>query len=168
MANRNRTAGHNWEREIILSLKLFNLAPYAVSSRSESANRDAEKVDVMNKDEYKNGRIPIDIQAKTTAGNLNLPKLFDELPRWGREVVFHNKTKKIGKQFRTIGKFVYMRMDLALTIWRCINILKASNKSLDMQLRIERMHNKCLKDELEKYKELNEKSHESNNKSNNE
>lgn len=114
MSKRNRRAGHNWERECVEILSEF--FPHIVTSRSESRSRDDQKVDLINKDEYENGRLPIQIQCKTTVNSVNYSKLLDEMPK-GDNVVLHKRTVKSEKgKFVTKGKYAIMEIDLFLKL----------------------------------------------------
>lgn len=61
----NRTAGHNYERECAIELREIGF-PHVVTSREESVARDAQKIDLMNRNEAKNGRLPYNIQCKNS------------------------------------------------------------------------------------------------------
>ena len=105
---RNKNAGHSWERQVVDMLKEIGF-PNAVTTRSESRGRDAQKIDVMNKDEGKNGRLPYNIQAKTLSKPTAYPKLLSELPQDGSEinVVFHKQTQKDPKTGRFMPRGTY-------------------------------------------------------------
>jgi len=102
MASRNLTAGHNYERETIDNFKKVGY-PYTVSSRSENRTRDGEKVDLCNHNELKNGRLPFNVQCKTTSGNLAYEKVLGEIEliEGITNVVLNKKTKKSEK-----GRFI--------------------------------------------------------------
>lgn len=110
MSKRNRTAGHTWELECAKALA--PIFPNLVSARSESRNRDGQKVDLINKDEYKNGRCPLNIQCKTLAKSPQYPKLLNEMPEEGINTIFHRLTKKTAKGiFRKQEDYVILKMD---------------------------------------------------------
>lgn len=114
MANRNRDAGHNFERDMVLRLKESGLFPYAVTARAESRNRDNQKVDIMNTDEGLHGRMPYDFQCKTLSTSLNYPKLIAELPSLPgiMPVILHKQTKKSeGGKFMVKGTYAAMKLD---------------------------------------------------------
>lgn len=113
MASRNRTAGHNYERETIDNFKKVGY-PHTVSSRSENRTRDGEKVDLCNHNELKNGRLPFNVQCKTTCGKLSKKQVLGEsnlayekvlgeieLIEGITNVVLNKKTKKSEK-----GRFI--------------------------------------------------------------
>lgn len=107
---RNKNAGHGWEREIVNDLKEMGY-PHVVTTRSESRGRDAQKIDVMNKDEGENGRLPYNIQAKSLSKAAQYPKLLSELPivKGVMNVVFHKQTKaNESGRFMTQGKFAIL------------------------------------------------------------
>jgi hypothetical protein len=109
MGNRNRTAGHNWERQCVNLLKRF--FPNIITSRSESKSRDDQKVDLMNRNEFKNGKIPFDFQCKTTSSNINYVRLLDEMPDDNNPIILHKYTRKAEKNFIEGGKYVIMKLD---------------------------------------------------------
>lgn len=107
--NRNRTAGLNFERSIVHLLREIGYE-FAVTARSESKSRDDAKVDIMNKDEDKNGRMTINIQAKNTVNTLNYAKVLEEMPNEDGilDVVFHNQTEKKGTRFIRRGRYALL------------------------------------------------------------
>lgn len=108
---RNKNAGHAWEREVVKMLKEIGFE-HVVTSRSESKGRDAQKVDVINKDEGKNGRLEWNIQAKNLSKVAIYTKLLSELPQEGPEinVIFHKQTKKSGERFVTTGTYALLKL----------------------------------------------------------
>lgn len=106
MANRNRTAGHNYERQIIKELKELGF-PDCVSSRSESKNLDNKGVDVVS------NTLPIYVQIKTTKTSLNYDKIFKSFSLTDKPlVIFHKKTIKKLKKFVTSDEYVILKKDL--------------------------------------------------------
>lgn len=100
MANRNRTAGHNWEREVIKDLKKIGFAN-AVSARYESKRLDDAGVDIVNTG-------PFNMQCKNESKRPDYHKLITEMPA-GVNLVLHKFTKKTDKgKFTTQGKYVIM------------------------------------------------------------
>jgi len=71
MANRNRNAGHSWERECVKLLSEF--FPDVVTSRSESRRRDDQKVDLCYTD-YLN------VQCKTLKDRVDYISVLKEMP----------------------------------------------------------------------------------------
>lgn len=112
VGKRNRTSGHAWEREVVKQLKAIGF-PHVCTSRSESRSRDDQKVDILNKDEAENGRLPYNIQAKCVKGNLNYLEVLDELPDTPNviNVIFHKRTEKVGKKFLTRGNFAILYLE---------------------------------------------------------
>lgn len=108
MSNRNRSAGHWLEREVVKKLKVIGF-PFATTSRSESRSRDNQKIDIINTDEVENGRLPYNIQCKNTSTSLPYHSFLAEMPDDKNiNVIIHNKTKKVNTQFRTIGQYAIM------------------------------------------------------------
>ena len=112
-SSRNRTAGHKWERDCakILRDKGF---PFVVTSRSENRKRDADKIDLMNTDEYENGLLPYSVQCKTLNTTAPYPKLLSEIKDMDGaiKVVLHRQTKKSeGGKFIESGRYACLHMD---------------------------------------------------------
>jgi hypothetical protein len=109
---RNRTAGHNWEREIVKDLQSLGFT-HVCTSRSESKSRDDQKIDIINKNELLNGRLPYNIQAKCTTGHLKYGKVLAELPdgTGSVNVIFHKQTEKAGNRFVTVDNFAIMYLE---------------------------------------------------------
>jgi len=118
IGKRNRSAGFKYERD---TAKLFREELgfiHTVTSRSESRSKDNKKIDIMNKDESVNGKLPFSIQCKNTTNNVNYDKLIHEMPDEEDiiRVIFHKKTEKIkneGKKaiFRTKDEYAILRKD---------------------------------------------------------
>lgn len=112
MANRNRTAGNGYERAIVKELK--ELGFDAVTSRAESRNMDARKVDVFSPEGSANP-LPIYIQTKNLKDNFKVAEYYREneqfFPKDKPLVIFHKKTRKVNTKFITEGEFVYMQKD---------------------------------------------------------
>lgn len=109
MSNRNREAGHSYERDCI---KQFRKAGFkhVKSSRQVNRSRDAQKIDLANEDELDNGRFPFNVQCKNIAGACNYHKVMEEIPIIPgiKNVVLHKRTKKIGSKFITEGRYALM------------------------------------------------------------
>lgn len=123
---RNRAAGHNWEREVVLLLKAIGFINVA-TSRSQSRARDDKKIDIMNSDEDSHGRLPYNIQCKSESKSVAYPKILSQIPKDGRiNVVFHKQTKRSGTKFLTqdmyavlyLQDFLNMMSDTQLAIKR--------------------------------------------------
>lgn len=105
----NRTAGHNFEREVTKEFR--ELGFHACStSRLESRSRDNAKVDLCNTDEHLHGRLPYNVQCKTIVGNADYRNFLAEMPK-GKEVnvVIHKSTKKTpGGLFKQVGQYAIL------------------------------------------------------------
>lgn len=118
MSNRNRTAGHNWEREVINDLKKRGYKD-AVSARYESKRLDDAGVDIVNTP-------PFNMQCKNEAKRPDYHKLITEMPD-GINVVIHKYTEKKGTKFLTQGKYVIMEYDNWLEL---IELFVSTNSKL--------------------------------------
>lgn len=101
----NRTAGHSWELMCIKKIK--ELFPRAVSSRAESRNRDAAKVDICYT-EFLN------IQCKNYSKHLKYDDVLDEMPveEGQMNVIFDRQTRKAANgRFMKKGEYVHMHLD---------------------------------------------------------
>lgn len=109
-SSRNRSAGHNYERDVVKALNKSGFI-HAVSSRSENRSRDNAKVDICNKDEYKNGRFGYNLQCKSIAGPVPYIKLLSEIEQLDSciNVILHRYTKKsLGGKFMVKGEYAIM------------------------------------------------------------
>ena len=113
MSKRNRSAGHAWERECVEMLR--EIFPNIVTSRSESRSRDDQKVDLINRDEFSNGKLPYNFQCKTTANTVNYSKLMDEMPE-GHNIILHKQTKRSGSRFMLKGRYAVVDIELLITL----------------------------------------------------
>ena len=107
--SRNRTAGHNYERQIVKELKERGYS--AVTSRAESRNMDNRGVDIFTDLNNLEGKeLPVHIQCKNKTNQFNVGDILgsDALPTNKPTVIFHKKTKKATSKFVTEGEFVYM------------------------------------------------------------
>jgi len=122
MASRNRTAGHNFERECVKKLKKIGFTE-AVTARSESRNLDNLGVDIANTHPYI-------IQCKNKVNNPNYHSIIEDMPQnIGIPIIFHRKTSKSNKgRFITKGEYTIIRMidflDLLEKVKKYENILK--------------------------------------------
>lgn len=109
---RNRAAGHKFELDCV---KAFKDAGFddCVSSRSSNRNRDALKIDLVNRDEIASGRMPWAIQCKNVKGHIKYASVISELPieQDVTRVVLHNQTEKVNNRFITRDRFAIMYMD---------------------------------------------------------
>lgn len=74
-SKRNVSAGHDYERACRDIFRNIGF-PHVTTSRAESRNRDNQKIDLINKDEEKNGRLPYNIQCKTLSQTVNYHNIF--------------------------------------------------------------------------------------------
>lgn len=109
---RNRNAGHSFELEMADALRKAGF-PNVVTSRSENRSRDAQKIDLVNKDEAKNGRLPYNVQCKNSVGKLSYQKLLSELPKNEGiiNVLLHKQTEKATTRFITRDKFAILYLN---------------------------------------------------------
>lgn len=119
---RNRAAGHKFELDCVKALREAGF-PDCVSSRSSNRNRDAQKIDLVNQDEIKSGRLPWAIQCKNVVGHLKYGQVLAEMPLEANitRVVLHNQTKKVGTRFITTDRFAIMYMEDFLHIMKQLN-----------------------------------------------
>lgn len=111
--NGNRTAGHNFERECAQKMRTAGFM-HTVCSRLESRSRDNEKVDLINKDERVNGRLPYNISCKNLTKQANFSALLKEMPKLDgvTNVIFHKLTKKKAKgTFCQVGQYAILDME---------------------------------------------------------
>lgn len=109
---RNRTAGHNWELASAKLLREFH--PKVVSSRSESRNRDNQKVDLCHTDF-------LNVQCKNYSKILKYPEILDELPKEEGQmnVIFDRQTRKANNgRFMKRGEYVHMYLEDFLELLR--------------------------------------------------
>ena len=109
MANRNRTAGNNYEREIVNDLKTLGFTE-VVTSRAESRNMDNSGVDIFDP----SGLFPFYIQNKVYKGYPKLDELInaDKIPKDRPLLVFHKKVTKKGSRFYKNDEFVSMKKEM--------------------------------------------------------
>jgi hypothetical protein len=114
---RNRAAGHTWERELASLFRMLGF-PHVVTTRSESRARDNQKVDLINKDERKNGRFVFNVQAKNAVGHIPYGKLLAEMPDEPGviNVIAHKQTERRNTRFVGTGEFVVMNLNDFLTM----------------------------------------------------
>lgn len=115
MSTRNINAGHDFERAVVIDLK--QLYPHIGTARDCNRQRDREKVDLVNKDELKHGRLPYNFQIKNICGSVNYLGIHMVMPRdlsHIHNVILHNYTiKKVTKtgtaRFVTAGTFAILQ-----------------------------------------------------------
>jgi len=104
MANRNRTAGHNFEREIIRILK--DMGYNAVSARHESRSADDRGIDIIS-------NFPLKIQAKIS---VNQPNVHNILQEKDCDVIFFRKVEKADKNFISKGDYAMLELEDLLNL----------------------------------------------------
>ncbi len=114
----NRKRGNNFELQIIHKLKDIGFSK-AVSSRSESRNRDAAKVDICYTEPY-------NFQCKNVVGKLNYHEVLAEMPNEGNiNIVVHKMTYRTPTgRFNPIGTYAILSFDDLLKIIKNNNIEK--------------------------------------------
>lgn len=78
---RNVTAGSNYELDIRDKYRALGF-PHVVSTRSENKTRDGQKIDLINTDEWKNGRFPYNVQCKNTCQHVEYHDIFVGYPKY--------------------------------------------------------------------------------------
>lgn len=111
---RNRVQGQKFERDIAKYFRDIGY-PHVVTTRSESRSRDNQKVDLINKDEYKNGRFEFNVQLKNTTIRPAYPALLAEMPQIDgvKNIVIHKQTERNDEsgRFLPIGKYTILYLD---------------------------------------------------------
>lgn len=123
-SNRNRSAGHAWEREIVSLLNSFQKLPEVGTARELSKYMDDNKIDVVTKVLTKMEELKLAIQAKNSVSTIPYPKqlsmLKDNLKKMDitlTPVVFHKQTKKVGERFMPKGSFACLYLTDFLKIF---------------------------------------------------
>jgi len=129
---RNRSAGNGWERELAELFRAIGF-PHVVTTRSESRSRDAQKIDLMNKNEGVVGRLPYNVQAKNTTGHLKYAKVMSEMPveKGIVNVILHKQTERSGIRFICRDKFAILKMDDFINMVRMLQQLEKSVTSYE-------------------------------------
>lgn len=139
MANRNRTAGHNWERIIVNLLNSFKAVPEVGTARELSQYYDNKKIDIVTRIIQEMDEFGLAIQAKNTTAKAAYPKLLDEIKTSLKElkleealpVIFHNQTKKVGNRFMPRGQYACLYLKDFLKIFVKIHRYKQGFKLLE-------------------------------------
>lgn len=108
----NRLAGHNLERTVAARMREAGFI-HTVSSRSESRSRDNDKVDLINKNEILNGRLPYNISCKNAVKYVKYGTLLKEMPKdsGAMNVIIHKLTERKGNKFHPVGHYAIMDME---------------------------------------------------------
>lgn len=117
-ATRNaRTAGNRYEQECAALMRAIGF-DHVVTSRAESKSRDDAKIDLMNKNEGRNGRLPYNVQCKNYNCHLAYHTILKEIERVPGiiNVIFHkltsNKLKDGSKgKFATLGYYAILHKE---------------------------------------------------------
>lgn len=109
---RNRRAGHSFEL-FTAALLRKNGFTFVVTCRSENRHRDSLGIDLMNTNEYENGRLEYNIQCKNSTERPRYDTLLGEMPKTKDtpNVIFHKYTEKKNSSFVVKGYFAILSMD---------------------------------------------------------
>lgn len=124
-ANRNRNAGHNWEREVISILHDRGLYPpgSVVTCRSNSRRLDDAGIDLMHLDEATNGMMRDSVQCKDSVSCPSFPLLLANIAKAHRPgaVLFWKQRSKAGTtgKFMERGRYAMTTMDRYLELMAC-------------------------------------------------
>ena len=99
MANRNRSAGCDYERLIARELRAKGFE--AVTSRYESRSLDDSGVDLKS-------NFPLNVQMKVS---INQPNVHEILTTTDAEIIFFKKVQKSGGRFMPKGEYIMMRKE---------------------------------------------------------
>ena len=108
MANRNRTAGHDWEREVIKDFKEIGYTE-AVSSRYSSRETDDAGIDICNTDN-------LAIQCKNTSKSIDYHKINKAMNTDKHKIIVHKRTEKKGDRFIVQGKYIVFEYEFAMQL----------------------------------------------------
>lgn len=100
----NRTAGNTWE--LVCAKKLEEIFPDVCTSRAESRNRDALKVDLCHTGF-------LNVQCKNYSKYLKYDEILDEMPveEGQMNVIFDKQTRKSQNgRFMQKGQYVHMHL----------------------------------------------------------
>lgn len=102
----NRDAGNGYERQCATLLK--DIFPKVCTSRSESRNRDNQKVDLCNTGF-------LNVQCKNYSKRINYDDVLDEMPveEGQMNVIFDKQTRKhpTSGKFMKRGEYVHMHLE---------------------------------------------------------
>jgi len=109
---RNRQVGHALERQMAERFRKIGF-PHVVTCRSESRSRDNQKIDLINKDERINGRLPYNVQCKNSVKAIKYPLALSEMPSIPGivNVVVHRQTVKINDRFISKGDYALLHLN---------------------------------------------------------
>lgn len=132
VAKRNRSVGHNLERQLAKKFRELGYE-HVVTTRSESRSRDNQGIDLINKDEAVNGRFEFNVQAKSINKHVAYAKLLADIPvvEGVTNVVIHRQTTKHGDRFVETGKYAILNLEDFFKMVKRINDLQARITHLD-------------------------------------
>lgn len=122
---RNRIKGADYEREVASSFRDAGFSS-VITTRAGDRSRDAQKIDLMNADEQKVGRLPYNVQCKNCTF-IPYAQVLSEIPHNEGivNVVLHKQTKRQGdKQFKTTGKYAFLSQKDFMAMVKTIETLK--------------------------------------------
>lgn len=126
---RNRSAGHNFELQCAKQFREIGY-PDVVTSRSSNRNRDSLKIDLVNRDEVKSGRLSWAVQCKNVKGHVKYDQLLEEMPdeEGIKKVVLHKSTRRIGTRFIEQGKYAILYLDDFMDMVKRLREYEEKNK----------------------------------------
>lgn len=132
---RNRSAGHGFETSTAAKLREIGF-PHVVTCRSESKSRDDCGVDLINKNERVNGKLPYNIQCKNTTERPHYDRLLAGMPLEADaiNVIFHKYTRRAGDRFHPIGHYAILEMGDFLELIRKLELFKGPALEYAMDL----------------------------------
>lgn len=99
----NRRRGIRWELACIKAIK--HMFPEAKSSRAESRERDAAKVDICFTD-------PFNIQCKLSNQRIPYEEILESMPEEEKiNVIFNKLTRKSGNKFLPLGSYAILTIE---------------------------------------------------------
>lgn len=109
---RNRSAGHGFELECVNALRKIGFE-HVVTSRAESRSRDNQGIDLVNREEGTNGRLPYNVQCKSYTGKIAYQKVLSTIPKIPNviNVLLHRQTEKAAKNFIVRDKFAILYLE---------------------------------------------------------
>lgn len=125
LAHRNRSAGHDWECEVIKILHERGLYPpeSVVSCRSNSKHLDDSGIDLMHLEEATHGKMRDSIQCKDQVKPPPFPMLLSYIAKALRPggVIFWKQRQKAGEtgKFMERGRYAMTTMERYLELMAC-------------------------------------------------
>ena len=117
----NRNRGNGYERTLVNRFKQLGFEK-ACTSRAESRNMDAKKVDLCNTDPWR-------VQAKNLSKLVDYVKVLESMPKEeGINVICHKKTRKRHKNFVVEGEYAIMTLDDFFDLLGKIRVLEQETR----------------------------------------